>query len=297
MEISLIPMAVIFSIVFMGILAYFTRMGATVYLLLANTIAFIISIFNREITFNFLGFRPSYLSIGGIPHLYTLITSTFVHYDILHLLGNMLTLFFLGMAFERRVGSRKFILLYFITGICGDVIFSLLNRSDCILIGASGAIFGILGSYAASYPRDEVLLPLPLGIVIITRIRVFAAAVIFTIIQFASLYLSAYDNVAYIAHLGGLASGLILGIFFVRRERIKVNIDDKKIEGVDYLEKLSRDEKIKEIVRHIREEEIPEVRESWLEKLAERARCPYCGGKLEKVGNRLKCRECGKVLR
>ena len=297
MEIPIVPMAVIFSIVFMGILAYFTRMGATVYLLLANTIAFIISIFNREMTFNFLGFRPSYLSIGGIPHLYTLITSTFVHYDILHLLGNMLTLFFLGMAFERRVGSRKFILLYFITGVCGDVIFSLLNRSDCILIGASGAIFGILGSYAASYPRDEVLLPLPLGIVIITRIRVFTAAVIFTVIQFASLYLSAYDNIAYIAHLGGLASGLILGIFFVRRKRIKVNIDDKKIEGVDYLEKLSRDEKIKEIVRHIREEEIPEVRESWLEKLAERARCPYCGGKLKKIGNHLKCRECGKVLR
>jgi len=297
MEIPIVTMAVIFSIVFMGILAYFTRMGATVYLLLANTIAFIISIFNREMTFNFLGFRPSYLSIGGIPHLYTLITSTFVHYDILHLLGNMLTLFFLGMAFERRVGSRKFILLYFITGVCGDVIFSLLNRSDCILIGASGAIFGILGSYAASYPRDEVLLPLPLGIVIITRIRVFTAAVIFTVIQFASLYLSAYDNIAYIAHLGGLASGLILGIFFVRRKRIKVNIDDKKIEGVDYLEKLSRDEKIKEIVRHIREEEIPEVRESWLEKLAERARCPYCGGKLKKIGNHLKCRECGKVLR
>ena len=297
MEIPIVPMAVIFSIVFMGILAYFTRMGATVYLLLANTIAFIISIFNREITFNFLGFKPSYLSIGGIPHHYTLITSTFVHYDILHLLGNMLTLFFLGMAFERRVGSRKFILLYFITGVCGDVIFSLLNRSDCILIGASGAIFGILGSYAASYPRDEVLLPLPLGIVIITRIRVFTAAVIFTVIQFASLYLSAYDNIAYIAHLGGLASGLILGIFFVRRKRIKVNIDDKKIEGVDYLEKLSRDEKIKEIVRHIREEEIPEVRESWLEKLAERARCPYCGGKLKKIGNHLKCRECGKVLR
>ena len=297
MEIPIVTMAVIFSIVFMGILAYFARMGATVYLLLANTIAFIISIFNREMTFNFLGFRPSYLSIGGIPHLYTLITSTFVHYDILHLLGNMLTLFFLGMAFERRVGSRKFILLYFITGVCGDVIFSLLNRSDCILIGASGAIFGILGSYAASYPRDEVLLPLPLGIVIITRIRVFTAAVIFTVIQFASLYLSAYDNIAYIAHLGGLASGLILGIFFVRRKRIKVNIDDKKIEGVDYLEKLSRDEKIKEIVRHIREEEIPEVRESWLEKLAERARCPYCGGKLKKIGNHLKCRECGKVLR
>ena len=297
MEIPIVPMAVIFSIVFMGILAYFTRMGATVYLLLANTIAFIISIFNREMTFNFLGFRPSYLSIGGIPHLYTLITSTFVHYDILHLLGNMLTLFFLGMAFERRVGSRKFILLYFITGVCGDVIFSLLNRSDCILIGASGAIFGILGSYAASYPRDEVLLPLPLGIVIITRIRVFTAAVIFTVIQFVSLYFSAYDNIAYIAHLGGLASGLILGIFFVRRKRIKVNIDDKKIEGVDYLEKLSRDEKIKEIVRHIREEEIPEVRESWLEKLAERARCPYCGGKLKKIGNHLKCRECGKVLR
>ena len=297
MEISLIPMAVIFSIVFMGILACFTRMGATVYLLLANTIAFIISVFNREITFNLLGFRPSYLSIGGTPHLYTLITSTYVHYDIIHLLGNMLTLFFLGMAFERRVGSRKFIFLYFITGICGDVIFSLLNRSDCILIGASGAIFGILGSYAASYPRDEVLLPLPLGIVIITRIRVFTAAVIFTIIQFAFLYLSAYHNIAYTAHLGGLASGLVFGIFIARKKRIKVNIDDKKVGGVDYLEKLSHDKKIKEIVRRIREEEIPEVRESWLEKLADKARCPYCGGKLKKVGNHLKCRECGKVLK
>ena len=78
--------------------------------------------------------------------------------------------FFVGMAFEQRIGWKKFLTIYLLTGVCGALTHSLLNLgSGIVLIGASGAIFGILGAFAFSYPRDEVVMPIPLGIIMVFR--------------------------------------------------------------------------------------------------------------------------------
>ena len=131
-----------------------------------------------------LGFRPIYLSIEYLPNIYTLFTSMFIHGGFLHIAGNMFVFFFMGIAFEQRVGAKKFLIIYLIAGVCGALTQSVIDLgSNTTLIGASGAIFGILGAFAYLYPRDEVVMPVPIGIMFIMRIKVIYAAIIFAVVE------------------------------------------------------------------------------------------------------------------
>ena len=147
------------------IFSYFKKWLMTYSLIIANFLVFIITmIFRNEIIYGFvngevyagLAFKPIYLSLNFIPQIYTLFTSMFIHGGFLHIIGNMLVFFFVGMAFENRVGWKKFLIIYLISGVCGTLTHSLLNLDSVIpLVGASGAIFGIMGAYAFSYPQDK----------------------------------------------------------------------------------------------------------------------------------------------
>jgi membrane associated rhomboid family serine protease len=142
------------------IIAYVKKWMVTYALIIANVIVFVLTLlFTVEIDGNFynvvildLGFRPIYLTPEYSPQLYTLFTSMFVHGGFAHIFGNMFIFLFLGMAFEQRIGAKKFLIIYIISGICGTLTHSLMNiGSDTLLIGASGAIFGIMGAFAFSY--------------------------------------------------------------------------------------------------------------------------------------------------
>ncbi|MCD6237381.1 MAG: rhomboid family intramembrane serine protease [Thermoplasmata archaeon] len=287
---SMISIVVILAIL---TVAYIKKITLTISLLLANIIVFFIySIYPVQITLG-LAFNTAYLSPAGVPYLYTLLTSMFVHSNFAHLFGNMFVLFFLGMAFERRVGSKIFLLIYVITGVCGAVTFSFIHLNSTIfLVGASGAIFGILGAFAAAYPRDEVVMPIPVGIMLITRVKVITAAILFatleTILSIWSPYIS--DNTAHLAHIGGLVSGIVLSMLLIR----KTKSNDISTDHVDIrtLEKLAKTAEQLEILDRIRYEVIPDVRRLWVEKFLETVRCPRCGGEVYKRGNEIRCRNC-----
>ena len=107
-----------------------------------------------------LGFKSAYLESPNI-RLLTLVSSMFMHAGPMHLLLNMLILIFLGVPFEDRIGSRSFLRIYVISGILGSLItgsISVWNQSglETINLGASGAVFGIMGGFALLYPRDEI---------------------------------------------------------------------------------------------------------------------------------------------
>jgi rhomboid protease GluP len=139
------------------IVAYVKKWMMTYALIIANFVVFILTFIfqvqtlygNISVIVLDLGFSPVYLSFEYSPQLYTLFTSMFVHSGFLHIFGNMLIFFFIGMAFEQRVGWKKFLIIYLLTGICGALTHSLLNLgSSTVLVGASGAIFGIMGAFA-----------------------------------------------------------------------------------------------------------------------------------------------------
>jgi hypothetical protein len=181
------------------------------------------------------------------------------------------------MAFENRIGRTKFLTIYLITGVCGTIAYSLMNPDSTItLVGASGAIFGILGAFAYAYPMEKVLMPIPIGIMFITRVRVITAAIIFALVETVVIWLSIEDQIAHTAHIGGLAAGLALSAFFVKKTP-----SVKKVEtDVAALKDLVKTEREKKLLKRIQEADVPEVRDAWLSLLLKDLKCPRCGKKL-----------------
>ncbi len=166
---------------------------------------------------------PAYLTGTGTPHAYvTMLTSMFLHGGLMHLLGNMLYLWIFGNNIEDACGHFRFILFYLLTGIGAAAAQIAVNPDSQIpMVGASGAISGVLGAYLLLYPRARVLVLLPLFIIL----KVFyVPAAVLLVIWFAMQLTSGWatvgqsgGGVAFWAHIGGFAAGLVLIPLFKRR--------------------------------------------------------------------------------
>lgn len=151
-----------------------------------------------------LGLQPA----GFLSRPWTIVTSMFIHAGLWHVLANMMTLYFFGSAVFRLVAQGKFLFVYFIGGILGNILFILLAPPLSIAVGASGAVFALGGVLTMMRPKLRVFIfpipvPIPLWVAVIGG---------FFILSFMPL-------IAWQAHLGGLILGLIAGYFFRRRER------------------------------------------------------------------------------
>jgi len=149
-----------------------------------------------------LGLVPATLSTGS--RLWTLVTHMFLHADVAHIAFNMAALVFLGSALERRIGSARFACVYLISGVTAALIFVLLNPlSSTPAVGASAAIFGVMGTLTLLYPTSLIfVLFVPVPTLLISVFYTFA---IINIIQ-----AGAAGWVAQEAHLAGLLSGMLL---------------------------------------------------------------------------------------
>ena len=324
MEIMILPqnlISIIVMCIILGILifAYLKKIMMTYALIIANFAVFIITLaFYNEIIYGIsngvqyagLSFRAMYLSLDYFPQLYTLLSSMFLHGGFAHILGNMIVFLFMGMAFEQRIGWKNFLVIYLITGVCGALTHSLLNLGSATpLIGASGAIFGILGAFAYSYPRDEVVMPIPLGIIMVfRRIKVIYAALIFaameTIIVWWETQSGIQSNTAHFAHLGGLLSGVILAAFIIGKQGEKTKqyqatavysdlstIPNKKKINFSTLRKLAITPELREMLNRIENETVMQVRGIWLEHFLEKTTCPICSKPLHHSNRKIWCED------
>jgi len=158
-----------------------------------------------------------------IPASTTIITSMFLHGGWLHLIGNMLYLWIFGDNIEDRIGRGRFLVFYLVCGGVAALGQGLADpQSEIPMIGASGAISGVLGAYLVLYPRAKVLVLLPL-LIFITTVRVPALVVLG--IWFAGQLLSSLiaapgsGGVAFAAHVGGFVAGVVLIRLFLRDRR------------------------------------------------------------------------------
>jgi len=164
--------------------------------------------------------------ITGIPRIspvVTLFTSMFLHGNLFHLLGNMLYLWIFGNNIEDHLGPFRYILFYLVSGLGASTVHILFNfHSTTPVIGASGAIAGILGAYLILYPHARVMTFVFL--IFIIRIIPVPAAFLLGIWFFGQLLnVGLGGGVAWFAHIGGF----LLGIFLIkqfnpRRPRISV---------------------------------------------------------------------------
>lgn len=165
----------------------------------------------------------------GPTQLLTLITATFLHGGWLHLLGNMLYLWIFGNNIEDRLGAARYLLFYLSAGIAAIAVQAWTDPlSEIPLVGASGAIAGVLGAYMVLFPRARVITLIP----IFFFVELAAIPAVFVIgfwflIQIAqgvgSIGADAVGGVAWWAHVGGFVFGLIavapLSLAELRRRR------------------------------------------------------------------------------
>ncbi len=154
----------------------------------------------------------------------TLLTSMFVHGSLFHLLGNMLYLWIFGNNVEDFLGHFRFIIFYFFTGLCASLTQIAFNPNSKVpMIGASGAIAGILGSYLILFPRARVLTLVFLFYFIrIVPIPAFFVLGVWFILQVMNVGLG--GGVAWFAHIGGFVAGMLLiRLFLKKRYRRWVN--------------------------------------------------------------------------
>ncbi len=153
-------------------------------------------------------------------HLGTLITSLFLHASILHVGGNMLFLWIFGNNVEDKLGEIKFLVIYFASGIAGSLLQVYITPTSTVpMLGASGAISGILAAYVLYFPRARVLtFIVPFFFITISAYLVIGYWIGLQLLNaFLGLGVTG-GGVAYFAHIGGFVSGLILSVLLRPRE-------------------------------------------------------------------------------
>ncbi len=153
-----------------------------------------------------------------LPVWSTIITAMFLHGSPLHLLGNMLFLWIFGDNVEDTFGGFRYLLLYLLAGIVGFLIQSMASINSVIpILGASGAVAGIMGAYLILFPMN------PIRVIILYFPAVLPAFIVISFWIFTQLSLGLYEldrlgktgGVAYLAHIGGVIAGIAVTYLLV----------------------------------------------------------------------------------
>lgn len=194
---------------------------AVTYVLIAmNVVMYLATTFLGEtsnLLFSEMRLVPS--DILDVTHCWSLVTSMFLHAGIAHLLANMYSLFVLGSMCEPIFGWRRYLATYFVGGIAGGLLFSVLHLASGTMVtavGASGAIFALMGMYGA--------------VLLTARRRAKAAGVdgsaigldgawqrYLVLVAINLFVVPMTGNIAWEAHVGGLATGFCMGFAFLPR--------------------------------------------------------------------------------
>ena len=150
----------------------------------------------------YLAFFPALV----LEYPWMFITSIFLHADLSHLFFNMMALFFFGTYLERMIGRKSFLVLFLVSGVIGNLGY-LFTANDPLTpaIGASGAIYGVVGTLAVLAPLMMIfiygIIPLPM----------FVTAILWTLLDLVGLFTP--SGIAHGAHLGGIVVGVIYGLY------------------------------------------------------------------------------------
>ena len=154
---------------------------------------------------------PSEPAVSGKVVLLSLLTCMFIHGSIFHLAGNMLFLWVFGNNVEDRLGPVPYLALYLLTGLVATLGHAVFNWDDAVpVLGASGAIAGVMGAYLVFRPRGRILTVL---LWVVLYIPAWVLLGLFFVTQFLT---PNEDSVAWIAHAAGMAAGFLAALVLAR---------------------------------------------------------------------------------
>lgn len=151
---------------------------------------------------------------GVVPPPFTIFTAMFVHGGLLHLGGNMLFLWIFGDNVEDRFGHFFFLVFYLLTGIAASLTHILMEPASTVpMVGASGAIAGVLGAYFLFFPRAQIkTLVFFIFFINIVRLPALIFLGFWFLFQVLSSGLTPAGGVAWYAHIGGFAAGFLIAL-------------------------------------------------------------------------------------
>jgi len=169
-----------------------------------------------------MGHNQLPLDLYAIPAVVTIFSSMFMHGGFMHIIGNMLYMWIFADNIEDDIGSKKFIIFYLLSGVGAAMTQVLIDtESQVPMVGASGAIGGVLGAYLINHPKAKVLVLIPFGFFSqLLKIKAIYVLGFWFILQF----ISQGGGVAYAAHVGGFVSGVILILLLNKKNKKKNKI-------------------------------------------------------------------------
>jgi len=219
-------------------LRYIKRQYVTLAIIAVNIVVFLTTAYGgtdfAQATVLGLGYIPSVShdlailppELTLVPEPLTYVTYAFLHGDIFHLGGNMLFLWVFGDNVEDALGHVRYLIFYLACAVAGAISHGMIiPDSDAPLIGASGAIAGIVTAYLILHPRVKVWVlafaRIPL------RIPAFVVLALWILLQFAMLFLDEENQISWAAHVGGIIAGAVLVMILRRRD---VPLLDRRLE-------------------------------------------------------------------
>jgi membrane associated rhomboid family serine protease len=163
-------------------------------------------------------------SVSGFPSFLTLFSSMFLHGGIFHLLGNMLYLWIFGNNVESLIGRLRFLTFYILCGLAAALTYVFVDPNSHVpMIGASGAISGVLGAYMINFPSARVhVLFFFFFFIRIIRVPALIVLGLWFLVQvlngFGALGVRNEGGVAWFAHIGGFAAGMLFILLFPKKK-------------------------------------------------------------------------------
>ena len=198
---------------------------APVAIMIACGLVFLVTSQSPEITYDLAYKNTEKLN------LISYLTSMFTHGGFIHLLFNMVTLYGFGLVMERFLGKKEYFGLYFFSGFLGTFVWMLCNfNSDGVVVGASGAVCGVIAAFAMLYPKHKVLL------FFIIPIEVKKLMYILIPLSIGLWLLQIGPPIAHMAHMGGILGGYLYMKWHRKRtigSRKRPTDDEKFFMGID----------------------------------------------------------------
>ena len=202
----------------------FGNLSVNTILVLLNVILFFIFtilIASNLFSIDMVAIKPSNILVGN--YIWTFLTSIFMHAGFFHLFANMLSLLFIGSLVEKILGRKRYFWFYMIAGLFAGLFFVLSSLFfsidlDTFAVGASGAIFGLIGLLMLLTPNLPVymmFIPIPIKMK-------YAAPAMLILLWFISI--AGNVPIGNMAHLGGLITGLVYGIYLRNKYKKKTKI-------------------------------------------------------------------------
>jgi membrane associated rhomboid family serine protease len=225
-----------------------------------------------------LGFDPG--DVIGDYSVYRFVTSLFIHADFLHAVSNLIGLLFIGYQFEQKVGWKRFLIFFYGTGILASCVILAISPFDIlgqdmrtVGIGASAAIYGLLGAFFYLYPTAEIYFPL----IIIRKWSISLVIFVYMALTTLFLFTGTNDHVSHVAHFAGLGVSFPLAMMVGRPPEEGARA--KRPLDLSTLTVLARDGPSRRSLGMAKEADEPELQGAWLSDFFRKVKCPKCKGK------------------